>query len=89
MAATWKRSDGDIAEVLKTLFASRRIPPSLGRSSRIRSTSRLGGARRYGAAIVNAQPILNWLNRMGEPLYGHETPDGYALRQTPGRARAK
>jgi hypothetical protein len=29
--------------------------------------------------IVSAQPMLNWLNRMGEPLYGHETPDGYAL----------
>ncbi len=34
----------------------------------------------YGnQVIVNAQPMLNWLNRMGEPLYGHETPDGYAL----------
>jgi hypothetical protein len=34
----------------------------------------------YGdKTILNAQPMLNWLNRMGEPLYGHETPDGYAL----------
>jgi len=23
--------------------------------------------------------MLNWLNRMGEPLYGRQTPDGYAL----------
>ncbi len=29
--------------------------------------------------ILNADPILGWLGRMGEPLYGHETPDGYAL----------
>ena len=25
--------------------------------------------------------MLNWLNRMGEPLYGHETPDGYPLTE--------
>ena len=37
-------------------------------------------ARTYGNQVIaNPQPLLNWLNRMGEPLYGHETPDGYAL----------
>jgi uncharacterized protein (DUF1800 family) len=29
--------------------------------------------------IFNAAPLLNWLNRMGEPLYGRQTPDGYPL----------
>ena len=24
--------------------------------------------------------MLNWLNRMGEPLFGRLTPDGYALQ---------
>ncbi|HTC83196.1 MAG TPA: DUF1800 family protein, partial [Rhizomicrobium sp.] len=24
-------------------------------------------------------PLINWLNRMGEMPYGHETPDGYPL----------
>lgn len=34
----------------------------------------------YGDRVItNTQPMINWLNRMGEPLYGHETPDGYAL----------
>ena len=34
----------------------------------------------YGdTVIINEQPLLGWLNRMGEPLYGHETPDGYPL----------
>jgi hypothetical protein len=32
--------------------------------------------------IVNAQPLLSWLNRMGEPLYGRQTPDGYPLTRT-------
>jgi hypothetical protein len=26
--------------------------------------------------------VFNWLNRMGEPLYGKQTPDGYPLIET-------
>jgi uncharacterized protein (DUF1800 family) len=34
----------------------------------------------YGNQVIaNPLPLIAWLNRMGEPLYGHETPDGYAL----------
>ena len=29
--------------------------------------------------ILNTEPMQNWLNRMGEGLYNHETPDGYAM----------
>jgi uncharacterized protein (DUF1800 family) len=29
--------------------------------------------------VLNVGPMLNWLNRMGEPLYGRVTPDGYPL----------
>jgi uncharacterized protein (DUF1800 family) len=25
--------------------------------------------------------MLNWLNRMGEPLYGRQTPDGYPMTE--------
>ena len=36
----------------------------------------------YGQQVIlNSQPLLNWLNRMGEPLYGHETPDGYPMTE--------
>jgi len=30
--------------------------------------------------VLNVGPILNWINRMGEPLYGRQTPDGYSLQ---------
>jgi uncharacterized protein (DUF1800 family) len=81
MAATWKRSDGDIAEVLKTLFASNEFTASLGRKFKDPVHYAVSAVRASygGQVIVTAQPILNWLTRMGEPLYGHETPDGYAL----------
>jgi uncharacterized protein (DUF1800 family) len=81
MAATWKRSDGDIADVLKTLFDSREFSQSLGTKfkdpmhyvvSAVRAT--------YGDQLIkNPLPLINWLNRMGELPYGHETPDGYSL----------
>ena len=29
--------------------------------------------------VLNVTPIQNWLNRLGEGLYGRETPDGYPL----------
>ena len=32
--------------------------------------------------IVNAHPVINALAALGEPLYGHPTPDGYPLVTT-------
>jgi hypothetical protein len=29
--------------------------------------------------ILNTLPIQGWLNRMGEGLFNHETPDGYSM----------
>jgi uncharacterized protein (DUF1800 family) len=81
MAATFQRSDGEIAEVLRTLFAAPEFRASLG--------SRFKDPVHYAVSavrmayddkpILNPQPINYWLTRMGEPLYGHLTPDGYAL----------
>jgi uncharacterized protein (DUF1800 family) len=81
MAATWKRTDGDIAEVLKTLFAAPEFTASLGGKFKDPIHYAVSAVRAtFGPqVVVNAQPMLNWLNRMGEPLYGHETPDGYPL----------
>jgi len=31
-----------------------------------------------GRAIVNTQPVLGWINRLGQGLYQRPTPDGYA-----------
>ena len=81
MAAAWKRSNGDIAEVLQTLFASQEFAASLGRKFKDPIHYAVSAVRAtYGDQVIsNAQPLLNWLNRMGEPLFGHETPDGYPL----------
>jgi uncharacterized protein (DUF1800 family) len=83
MAETFRKSDGDIAAVLATAFASPEFETSLGAKFKdpmhyVISAVRLS----YGdKPILNPQPMRNWLNRMAEPLYGHETPDGYPLSE--------
>ena len=81
MAGAFMRSDGDIAVTLQELLQSPEFALSLGGKFKdprnyIVSAVRLA----YGdKAILNAGPIINWLNRMGQPLFGHQTPDGYSM----------
>ncbi len=86
MAASFRSSRGDTAAVLRTLFRSSEFKASLAPGATafpfkdpvhyVVSAVRLA----YGdSVILNAQPMIGWLNRMGEGLYAHETPDGYPL----------
>ncbi|HXL75476.1 MAG TPA: DUF1800 domain-containing protein, partial [Burkholderiales bacterium] len=84
LAATFRSSDGDIAAVLRELFASPEFRASLGTKFKdpvhyVVSAVRLAYDDK---AILNAGPMINWLGRMGEPLYARPTPDGFALTRT-------
>ena len=84
MAATFVSSDGDIAAVLRTLFGSTEFAQSLGHKFKdpvhyVVSAVRLTYDDK---AILNTGPMLSWLNRMAQPLYGRQTPDGYPLTQS-------
>jgi uncharacterized protein (DUF1800 family) len=78
---TWKQTDGDIADILKTLFDSREFANSLGKKFKDPMHYAVSAVRAtYGSQVIrNPLPLINWLNRMGELPYGHETPDGYPL----------
>ncbi|KQQ45800.1 hypothetical protein ASF61_19280 [Duganella sp. Leaf126] len=84
MAQVFRSSDGDIAAVLDTLFRSGEFAQSLGKKFKdpvhyVVSAVRLT----YDDKVVlNTAPMLGWLNRMAQPLYGRQTPDGYALTQS-------
>ena len=83
MAHTFQRSDGDIAAVLRTMFESDEFTTSLGRKFKdpmhyVVSSVRLAYD---GKTITNMHPIVTWLNNQGEALFGHSTPDGYALTE--------
>jgi len=81
MSQTFARTDGDIAQVLSTMFRSPEFTASLGTKFKdpmhyVISSVRLA----YGdRPILNTTPILSWMNRMGEGIYNHQTPDGYSM----------
>lgn len=84
MAQTFLGTDGEIAATLRTLFNSPEFTQSLGHKFKdpvhyIVSAVRLAYDDK---PILNAGPMLNWLNRMGEPLYGRQTPDGYPTAES-------
>jgi uncharacterized protein (DUF1800 family) len=84
MAREFARSDGNIAAVLRVAFSSPQFATSLHRQFKdpvhfVVSAVRLAYDRR---PIVNANPMVNWLNRLGEAPYSHVTPDGFSLAES-------
>ncbi len=84
MSAAFLRSDGDIAETLRTMFAAPEFSASLAHKFKDPMHYAVSAVRlAYDEkTILNCGPLLNWLARMGEPLYGRQTPDGYPLTQS-------
>lgn len=79
MAQTYLHTDGDIAAVLHTLFMAPEFMHAAGTKFKDPMRYVISSVRLAydGRTILNAQPVINWLARMGEPLFGHQTPDGY------------
>lgn len=82
MAQTFERSDGDIASTLEVLFTSAEFSKAEQQKFKdpvrfVVSAVRLAYDEK---PVLNVGPMLNWINRMGEPLYGRATPDGYPLQ---------
>lgn len=85
MVRTWQRTDGDIAAVLHTLFTSPQFAASLSRpqlKDPMRYVVSAVRASFDGRVITNPLPLIGMLYRLGEPLYGRQTPDGYPLDST-------
>ncbi len=83
MAATFQRTDGDIAAVLSTLFHSSAFRASLGTKFKDPIHYTVSAVRQAydEKVILNTGPMQSWLGRLGETLYNHETPDGYAMTE--------
>lgn len=83
MSQTFKSSDGDVAAVLGTMIHAPEFSTSLKPGVRFKDPVQyvLSAVRlAYDDKVVlNTAPIQGWLNRLGEGLFNHETPDGYPL----------
>ena len=82
MAETFEKKDGDIREVLRTMFHS----PEFWEADAYRAKMKtpfefvVSAVRASGADVQNALPLVQNLNRMGMQLYGMQPPTGYSMK---------
>jgi len=83
MAKSYLDSKGDIRTVLRTLFSSPEFmsPQAVGAKFKTPYQFVVSAARASNAPVTDFKPMLGALNRLGMPLYGCQTPDGYKNTQ--------
>ena len=81
--AAWKRTEGDIREVLRAIFTS----PDFWAAPNVRAKIKtplefvVSAARALGADPDPTPRLAQVVARLGEPLYLHVAPDGYPERE--------
>ena len=80
VAATFSKTDGDIRETLKTIFFSPEFNSATAYRAKIKRPFELvvSAIRALGADTNGGPGTHQWIARMGEPLYGFQTPNGYS-----------
>jgi uncharacterized protein (DUF1800 family) len=80
VAATYQRSDGDIREMLRTIFLSPEFNSPTTYRAKIKRPFELAisAVRTLGADTNGGPQFHQWIARMGQPLYGFQTPNGYS-----------
>ncbi len=77
LAGRFAATGGDIRQTLKSLFDSPEFLVSIGQKYKTPYEFVVSAARVAGLPIHNVRPLIYWMNRLGMPLYGCATPDGY------------
>ncbi|HEV2616613.1 MAG TPA: DUF1800 domain-containing protein [Candidatus Acidoferrales bacterium] len=80
MAETFLSSDGDTRAVLKTMIYSPEFWSRDAYRSKVKTPFEVAvsAARALGAQTTISPQLVQWIGRMGEPLYQCEPPTGYA-----------
>jgi uncharacterized protein (DUF1800 family) len=80
VAAAFTKSDGDIRETLKAIFFSKEFNSTEAYRAKIKRPFELvvSAIRALGAETNGGPGTHQWIARMGEPLYGFQTPNGYS-----------
>jgi len=78
-ARTFRDSGGDIRAVLRTIFSSREFFSRAAYRAKIKSPFELvaSALRGLGAAADTSPRTAQLVAQLGEPLYGHDAPNGY------------
>lgn len=82
MADTFMKKDGDIREVLRTMFKSPEFWSADAYRAKVKTPLEFvaSAARASSVQVTNALPLVQTLNRMGMQLYGMQPPTGYSMK---------
>src|ERR1700730_12321681 len=80
VAQTFTKTDGDIREVLKAIFFSPEFNSAEAYRAKVKRPFELAisSVRTLGADTNGGPQYHQWIARMGQPLYGFQTPNGYS-----------
>jgi uncharacterized protein (DUF1800 family) len=85
MAKSFSASGGDIRAVLRTMFDSAEFwSPEVYRA-KVKTPEEfvVSAVRASGAEVTTAVPLFQALEKLGMPLYGMQTPNGYSWMAEP------
>ena len=79
MAECYLATDGNIREVLRTLFSSKEFWDRRYYNTKFKTPYEyvVSAVRAAGTPVLNVRPLAGAMTALGMPLYGCQTPDGY------------
>ncbi|MDE3105252.1 MAG: DUF1800 domain-containing protein [Acidobacteriota bacterium] len=85
MAQSYLASNGEIRSVLRTMFHAPEFWSQQGYRAKLKTPLEfvVSAARASGTEVSNPQPLVQALDRLGMPLYGMQTPNGYSWMAEP------
>jgi uncharacterized protein (DUF1800 family) len=85
MTQAYLTSDGDIKTVLRTMFESPEFWAADAERSKVKTPLEfvVSSVRASGATVANSLGLVAALDRLGMPLYGMQTPNGYSWQSEP------
>jgi uncharacterized protein (DUF1800 family) len=80
IAATFLKANGDIRETLRAIFFSPEFNSPEAYRAKVKRPFELAisAIRTLGGETNGGPGVHQWIARMGEPLYGYQTPNGYS-----------
>jgi uncharacterized protein (DUF1800 family) len=80
MAKAFQKSHGDIRETMRAMLYSPEFWSRAAYRAKVKTPFELvvSTTRALGADVDNAQPLVGWVARIGEPLYQYLQPTGYS-----------
>ncbi len=78
-AQVFLKTDGSIRETVRSIITSPAFLSPAMYETKVKSPFEFAAAslRITGAETDANRPVLNWISTMGQPIFGHVTPEGY------------